>query len=360
METFRFEIEELTVPAAPQAPGWADFVAANGVRNTVEAEAYGTVDLELTADEVLPGWLNQRWEPKRLFVARTEGRIVGHGHYETLPEDSADHAWLAVGVLPEYRGRGIGTALADRLEAVAHSEGRSVQIVYAPSPDAPGERLPSPTGFGSVPLDNPEVRFLQRRGYLLEQVVRASRLPLPVDPVQLRRLGDLAALHAGPDYSVVQWIDRTPPVWLPDLAVLYSRMSTDAPSAGLAEPEQRWTPERVSQEEQKVAASPRTTLTSAVLHGPSGHLVGFTELEVPAELGRAVSQEDTLVLREHRGRRLGMLLKIANLELLTLERTGHPSVLTYNAEENRHMLTVNEAIGFAPMGYEGAWRRDAQ
>ena len=358
MGTFRFDVDELAIPATPTAAGWPDFAAANRVRNAVESAAYGTTDLEMTAEEVLPGWRSQSWEHRRLFVARSDGRVVGRGHYETLPEDSADHTWLAVQVLPAYRRHGIGSALLDRLEAIARAEDRRVQIVYTPSPDAPGERLPSPTGFGSVPLGNPEVRFLQHRGYRLEQVVRASRLALPVDSAPLRRLREAAAAQAGPDYSVVRWVDRAPAEWLPDLALLYTRMSTDAPSAGLAEPEQHWTPERIVQEEQKAAAGPRTALTSAVLHGPSGHLVGFTELEVPAESLRSVSQEDTLVLREHRGRRLGMLLKAANLELLAAERPGHPSVTTFNAEENRHMLAVNEAIGFAPMGYEGAWRRD--
>ncbi|TFC71741.1 GNAT family N-acetyltransferase [Cryobacterium sp. TMT2-4] len=117
MGTFTFEIDELAIPAAPQAPGWADFEAANGVRNTVEA--YGTTDLELTVEELLPDWLKQAWEPKRLFVARSKGRLVGRGHYETLPEGSAEHAWLAVEVLPEYRRRGIGSALTARLEAIA-------------------------------------------------------------------------------------------------------------------------------------------------------------------------------------------------------------------------------------------------
>ena len=52
------------------------------------------------------------------------------------------------------------------------------------------------------------------------------------------------------------------------------------------------------------------------------------------------------------------LLKVENL--LALERTlpGRPSVLTWNAEENRAMLDVNEAVGFVPIGYEGAWRKD--
>ena len=64
------------------------------------------------------------------------------------------------------------------------------------------------------------------------------------------------------------------------------------------------------------------------------------------------------MLREHRGHRLGMLLKVANLRTSREAAPGHPSVLTWNAEENRAMLDVNEAVGFVPIGDEGAWRKD--
>ena len=77
-----------------------------------------------------------------------------------------------------------------------------------------------------------------------------------------------------------------------------------------------------------------------------------------ADVARAASQDDTLVLREHRGHALGMLLKLENLALLERDFPGHPSVITWNADENRHMLAVNEALGFTPMAYEGAWRLD--
>ena len=104
--------------------------------------------------------------------------------------------------------------------------------------------------------------------------------------------------------------------------------------------------------------SPRRTFTTAVEHVPTGALAGYSDLSVPVQLNRSVSQWATLVLREHRGHALGMLLKVANLAHLEREKPGHPSITTFNAEENRYMLDVNEAVGFVPIAYESAWRKD--
>ncbi|WNY33426.1 hypothetical protein Q9Q99_15295 [Curtobacterium flaccumfaciens] len=68
-------------------------------------------------------------------------------------------------------------------------------------------------------------------------------------------------------------------------------------------------------------------------------------------------QGDTLVVREHRGHRLGWLLKAVGIETVQQEHPGHPSIITFNAEENRHMLDVNEAVGFVGVGCAGVWER---
>jgi GNAT superfamily N-acetyltransferase len=352
----RFTIDELTIPQIIDGEGAADFVRAVEVGNEVEALGYGTPDLAYEPDEELPIFHNPR-EPRRMLVARVGGEIVARALYETTVGDDADTAWIIAEVLPAFRCHGIGTALSDELERIAVDDGKAKALVYVPIAELPGERLSSPTGFGSIPAEHPDVRFLQKRGYQLEQIERLSRLPLPV--AGLDALVSAAQARSGPDYALHTWVGRTPDRWQADLAHLATRMSTDAPSAGLEEPEDVWTVERIIESDDRAARmSPRTRYTAGVEHLPSGHLVGFTVLSVPRQLHRAVDQYATLVLKEHRGHALGMLLKVGNLAHLEREKPGHPSVMTFNAEENRHMLDVNEAVGFVPVANESAWRKD--
>lgn len=348
-----FTIEELSIPATLDAETGPDFVRMIEVVGVVDELSYGNRELYYEPIEELPDY-NDPFYPYRVFLARVDGLIVGRGLYKADLDDNNDSAWASIAVLPEYRHRGIGVALAERVEAVAREYGKAKLLSYMGAQDAPGEHLLSPTGFGSVPADNRDVKFLLTRGYSFEQVERLSRLPLPVENVDA--LVDAAAAASGPDFALHTWIGATPERWLADVAVLITRMSTDAPSAGLEQPEIVYTPERVIALDERDATSPRTRLVVGVEHVPSGKLVGYTVLSVPAQRDRNVDQYATLVLHEHRGHRLGMLLKVANLQHLERVSPGHPAVVTFNAEENRHMLSVNEAVGFVPIGMEACWR----
>ncbi len=352
-----FTIDTLMIPASIEDPDAADFIDMTHVRNEIEADTVGNRDLAYEPAELLPNWQDP-YEPKTCLVARVDGRIVARAIYEAPIEEGSRDVWLSIEVLPAFRRQGIGSAIYDRLVAMAAAGGRPVlQGYFVHKRSDASEQVPSPTGFGSIPLDNPETRFLLKRGFRLEQVERMSRLALPVDDVEFARLLAEATAAAGRDYRLVRWTGRTPERWLSDVALLHRRMSTDAPVAGLEVAEANWDEERVRTMDDRWDGNPRAGLTVAAEHLASGHLAGFTELSVPPELERPVEQQDTLVLKEHRGHRLGMLLKLANLQYLAETHPGHPSVTTFNAEENRPMLDVNEAIGFVAVGYGGGWKK---
>lgn len=350
-----FTIDELVVPATIDDPAAADFIAAVEVGNASTADALGTPDIAYEPDEELPQFHNPH-QPQRMLVARVASRVVAQATAETSANEGFDMSWAGLSVHPEFRSRGIGRALANALEESVRADGRRKIVAYVPGHELGGARLESPTGFGSISADARSTRFMQARGYSFEQVERLSRIALPIGG--LDALVAAAREASGPDYRVHTWVDRTPEHWLEDRALLATRMSTDAPTAGLEEPEDVWTVERVRAADDRREGNPRRHLVAAAEHLPSGRLVAYTVLSVPAQKQRAVQQYATLVLREHRGHRLGMLVKAANLAHLAAYSPGHPSILTFNAEENRPMLGVNEALGFTAIGYEGAWRKD--
>ncbi|MCW4384877.1 GNAT family N-acetyltransferase [Salinibacterium sp. SYSU T00001] len=344
------EITELRLPDAidgsPDADAFSEMVR---VRNEIEAAIIGNYDLGVEPAELLAIAKNP-YDIWRCFVARIDGRVVARGLYEVQGRDDADSAWFQIEVLPAFRRRGVGGALYERLSAIAHDEGRSIlQSSAYHLPGGEGEHITSPTGFGSVLADDEPVRFLTSRGFRLAQVERMSRLPLPSG------VGEPVAPEG---YEVLTWEGATPEEHLADMAVLHARMSTDPPLGEVDWTPEVWDEERVRDNDARRGEDGRLWLTAVVRHGASGRLVGFTDLSVPPEQDRPVFQMDTVVIAEHRGHRLGMLLKRANLHALDTRAPGHPAIYTWNAEENRHMLGVNEAVGFVAFGYESSWRRD--
>jgi GNAT superfamily N-acetyltransferase len=357
VSSISFTIEEITVPDSIDGSGGEVFKEYATVRNAVEAHTVGTDLLAMSLPDVWAEYRDNPHRARRHFAVWQDGAIIRRGIITTRPHSPEAGAHLMVDILPAFRRAGVGSTLLETVEAAAVNAGAAVLKVNVPhTSGASGPRVKSPTGFGDLPANDDGVRFLSSHGYVLEQINRISLVDVSELSERVRPLQDAAAAAAGADYRVITWTGPTPEQRTGDLAVLRTRMSTDAPAAGLVNPVDEWDAERVREHDARIASSGRTILTSAVEHVPSGTLAGFSELLV-SDGGSIAQQEDTLVLRDHRGHRLGMLLKIATAELLAREMPTVEAIVTYNAEENRPMLDVNEAMGFRAIGYEGGWQK---
>jgi GNAT superfamily N-acetyltransferase len=215
--------------------------------------------------------------------------------------------------------------------------------------------LVPPTGFGRIPPDR-STRFVERLGFRLEQAERHSQLRLPIDPQQLRQWRADAQAHAGADYRLLSWSGPTPADLVDRMAELHRRMSIDVPLAGLDLEEEVWDAERIHDVDDHAIRAGQTVLWTVAEHLPTGQLTAYTALEVPPDRVGFAYQGDTLVHGDHRGHRLGMLVKAGNLEQLTALFPAVARVHTWNAGENAHMLAINEQLGFRAASYEAIWQ----
>ncbi len=350
-------IEPFQTPETLDSPEGEVFRETVALRNHVTRDALGPAADDSTPEEYHPYLLDQAHERNTFRIARVDGRFAGVGLIVWAVDPEAKVTWAEINVVPEFRGRGIGTMLLGEVEAFARDLGRPIVQGGAYHLAVDGPRLESPTGFGSLPRDEPTVRFLIRHGFTLEQVYRYSKLPLPADPAVIEPLFEAALAKAGLDYRIVTWTHRAPEQWLDDIATIFMRMSTDAPAGNLQIDEETWDADRVRKNDDKRLSTGRIQLAAAIEHVPTGRLVAFNGVTVSEDRSRPVHQGITLVLKEHRGHRLGMIVKIANIHQLASFSPDSPAIITDNAEENRPMLDVNEAVGFVPVGYEGAWKK---
>ncbi|MGM7677910.1 GNAT family N-acetyltransferase [Microbacterium sp. A94] len=350
-------ITDLVIPASLDTIDAAEFRAMVDLGNRMAQLDSGIDDLDDTPEQLLPSWLDQTDRTRRGFIARRDGQIVGAAEITTSNAVGTTSAEIGFMALPDELAGAVGQALLERVEQEARVLERSALQTWSLHPAAPDERMLTPaTGWGEV-ASTPLSALLAANGYALEQVERNSVLPLDGPLIDAeRRLREASAI-AGADYRVVSWTLPTPAELRAGYGSMIARMATDVPSGDLLMEAEIWDDEKVSRRDMQFAAGGQMMSVAAVIHEPTGAMVAFNELLVGADRASVTHQWGTLVAKEHRGRRLGTIVKCANLLRWKELAPKSPKVSTFNAEENRRMLDINEAIGFVPASYAGGWQK---
>lgn len=347
-------ISEVPLPSDPCERDWADYQSLSRTLDTYLGEGPGFNVDDATALE------NARLDVDNTmarFLAREDGVAVGFAVLQIRIKDDPTGGIVFVYVLPGHRRRGVGGQLFGRLmEAVGEAGLRRLEAWTSVRPE--GQRRLVPTsGVGSVPADDDGVRFALAHGFTLEQVERVSRYDFAAPLVDPTEAFAEAAAAAGEEYEVSVFHGPAPDALLAGLAVLRERMSVDPPSGGMAVIETVWDAERLRDRDERLLATSHFW-RAVVRHRPTGQVVAVNEIARDRTNPEAfLEQWDTIVVPEHRGHRLGMLVKAANLIQVHEAAPDASAIMTWNAEENRYMLNVNEALGFRQVLIEAAFQR---
>lgn len=246
-------------------------------------------------------------------------------------------ASVEIDVPVEHRGRGVGAALWAWVRDRITAEGRSVvqTEVYVPVDET---------------LETwPGGRFARALGFTTENVEDHLVSALPYDSALLDEIAAHADTSgAAGDYTVSTWVGACPDAWLEAWGTLQTAMSADVPTGGMTREPVVYTAERIRTSEARLHQHWESLVSLALT--TDGVPVGYSRIFLPRSSPEHAYQDDTLVLRSHRGARLGARVKAANLRRLPSVDGVDVGALrwlhTYTEVDNHAMQAVNRRFGF--------------
>jgi mycothiol synthase len=250
-----------------------------------------------------------------------DGRLVGHSRVVIPEQEGTTFVMPQITVHPEFRGRGIGTALLRAALPELRARDRTEFETWAVTKGGPGDRWAVNRGFRPV----------------LETVLQL---------LAIREVDEsLWDVDEVPGYRVVSWHGRTPDELVASYAAVQDALQ-DAPLGDTTFRYPQWTIERVRQAEAEQRSKGVDQPVVVAVHEATGEVVGYTEVAIMPQRRQRASQLGTGVAAAHRGHGLGRLIKARMARSLRAERPELAVVLTTTGAANAHMIRVNHEIGY--------------
>lgn len=289
------------------------------------------------------GYLRHGWDGElpEAYVGRTpDGRIAGLVMVHTSEWDNTHLAWVDVVVHPDHRRAGHGSVLLSFAEARARELGR--------------------TSIGADAWDGPAaIAFAATHGF--EQKSAAINRRQELDRLDRRlvdKLHDDALAHASA-YELLHIDGRTPDDLMDAVATMTAAIN-DAPTDDLDIEDEVYPRERIEGYEAAMLGRNRRFYRVVARHRETGELAGHSVVTVEVERPELGWQQDTSVVRAHRGHRLGLLVKSEMMRWLADNEPQLKSLDTWNAESNDHMIAVNEQLGYRVVARSLQFQRDVR
>jgi GNAT superfamily N-acetyltransferase len=291
-------------------------------------------------DAFAGNWIGWDGEPRECWLAYDDaGQPIG-SYLLALPDKTnLTMAFGAPCITPDHRRGGLGSELLRHCAERARQAGRT--------------RLSAHVRDGS-----PGAAFAAAKGAIggIDGVMRVMDVDAAV-PERITALRRDALPHAV-GYELLSWEGATPEEHIDEVVRVHAAMA-DAPRDEGVEP---WSidAERLRTFDQTVASQGLGLYTVVARHLDSGQFAALTQIAFDRGLPDWALQQVTAVVPEHRGHRLGLLVKIGMLELLMTQRPTTRRILTGNAGLNKHMIAINEQLGYYISDVYRSWELDLQ
>ncbi|WP_375426033.1 GNAT family N-acetyltransferase [uncultured Friedmanniella sp.] len=276
-------------------------------------------------------WLRYGWDLRPdewyLYAPEPGAAPVGLLSIDLPSRDNLHLVWADITVHPDHRRHGHGSAIMAEVIRRADEAGRTTVWVGGPSDD------PAPTAFAThhgFRFASPEAR---RKQHLAEVAPDAVGV--------LRREAEAAAS----EYELQRLLPPLTDELMTEVAEVAESIN-DAPMGDLTYEPEVFDLDLMRDVETAARGRGEHVYRVVARHRSTGRLGGHTVVAVnPLRPSRGV-QCDTAVSREHRGRRLGLLLKIEMMAWLAETEPQLEYIETSNQAGNDYMISVNEALGY--------------
>ena len=251
---------------------------------------------------------------RRYWAAEADGKLVGWATAAIEYQSAERPGFLQVGVAPESRKAGLGTALLERCEVHLADLGVAT-VLSLTTPEEASQTLARAHGFRhthTTRISGVDPRTIEPGSAPCDVELRplASLDPRKVYDLDAEAMLDVPGEVAMDNVSFEQWL------------------------------EDYW-------------RHPDTDLDASVAAVIDGRPVAFSHLRIVPG-GQAIT-DMTGTLRDYRGRGLALLVKRATL--VNAAKLGVELVSTDNDETNAPMLRVNEKLGYRSIGSTLSWAR---
>jgi GNAT superfamily N-acetyltransferase len=284
------------------------------------------------------------------FAAVEDGIAVAYARVNFFTDENLDMSLFETKVHPDHRSAGTEELLREHVERYCAEHGRTRVVTFA-----------SRHWEGGPARDAAPVQALEADGYKLALTSVNRRSPIdPLGAEEEQRRYEEALAKAGDAYEVRQWIGPVPDDLVDTMCRMEAMIISEIPLGELdLEPEQM-DPEKLRAKEAVYAAEGRSWVTSVAVERASGEVRAWTEIAVDEGVDRDGLQGITIVDPDHRGHRLGLLLKIANLRLLRERFPRLEYIWTDNADVNAPMIAINELLGYTTVDANAEYQKQLE